>query len=128
MPTNAFEVDEIPSPRWDLALDLIRDGGPLVVVRREISLGLQRYVGWPSADGAIHVSAFTSSARSQLTQAQMIRDGSAAAKLLRDVVAADPRLGEALDAYGMRFEYVYDYGNGAVRIGTIGSDGEVFLD
>lgn len=128
MPTDAFEVDEIPSRRWEAALDLIRDGGPLVVVRGEIALGFQRYIGWPKADGLIHVSAFTSSAPSELTDETKARDGEAASRLLSAVVAADPRLAEALDAYGTRFEYVYDYGNGAVRIGTIGEDGSIVLD
>lgn len=128
VPMNAFEVNEIPSPRWDLALDLIRDGGPQVLVRREIALGFQRHVGWPSADGLIHVSAFTEAAPSELTDEAKGRDGEAASALLRDVVAADRRLAEAFDACGMRFEYVYDYGNGAVRIGTISDGGVIVLD
>jgi hypothetical protein len=128
VPADAFEVDEIPSPRWEAALDLIRDGGPLVVVRRKIALGFQRYIGWPKADGLIHVSAFTSSAPSEPTDETKARDGEAASRLLSAVVAADPRLAEALDAFGTRFEYGYDYGNGAVRIGTIGEDGLIVLD
>lgn len=125
---NAFEVNEIPSPRWDVALDLIRDGGPLVVVRREIALGFQHHFGWPNADGLIHVSAFATLAPSELTDESKNRDGEAAAKLLRDVVAADARLGATFDTYGMQLEYVYDYGNGAVRIGRISEDGDVALD
>jgi len=127
MPTSEFAVDEIPSDRWELALALLRDGGPLVVVRRELALGLQRHVGWPKADGLIHVSAFTHSAPSELDEDAVQRDGVAAVGLLHDVVAADPRLAQMLDTYGTCVEYVYDYGNGAVRIGVIGDDGVVAL-
>ncbi len=127
MPTSEFAVDEIPSDRWDLALALLRDDGPLVVVRRELPLGFQRHVAWPNADGLIHVSAFTHSAPSELTEDAVQRDGMAAVGLLKDLVAADPRLGQMLDTYGKRVEYVYDYGNGAVRIGVIGDDGSIAL-
>lgn len=125
---NSFEVNEIPSPRWELALDLIREGGPLVLVHREIALGFRRHIGWPNADGLIHVSAFTNAAPSELSDEAMTRDGESASTLLRDVLAADRRMAEACDAYGMRFEYVYDYGNGSVRIGTILDDGAIALD
>ena len=128
MPKAEFVVDEIPGDRWDLALDVLRDGGPLVIVRREITLGLQRHVGWPNADGFIHVSAFTHSAPSELSQDAVKRDGEAAASLLGDLMDADPRLAELFDVYGRCVEYVYDYGNGAVRIGVIGEDGSVQLD
>lgn len=127
MPTSEFTVEEIPSERWELALSLLRDGGRLVVVRRELPLGLQRHVGWPAADGLIHVSAFTPSAPRELTEDAVRRDGLAAVGLLQDLVTADPRLAEMLDTYGKCVEYVYDYGNGAVRIGVIGDDGSVAL-
>ncbi len=127
MPTSEYTVDEIPSIRWELALSLLRDGGPLVVVRRELPLGFQRHVGWPNADGLIHVSAFTHSAPSELTEDAVRRDGVAAVGLLQDLVAADPRLAQMLDTYGKCVEYVYDYGNGAVRIGVVGDDGSIAL-
>lgn len=127
MPKGEFTVDEIPSDRWELALALLRDGGPLVVVRGEIPLGFQRHVGWPNADGMIHVSAFTRSAPSELTDEAVRRDGVAAVGLLQDVVAADPRLTQMFDRYGKCVEYVYDYGNGAVRIGVIGDNGSIAL-
>ncbi len=127
MPMNQFAVDEIPSERWELGLELLRDGGPLVVVRRELPLGFQRHVGWPNADGLIHVSAFTHSAPSELTEDAVQRDGLAAVGLLLDVVTADPRLAQMLDTYGKCVEYVYDYGNGAVRIGVINDDGSIAL-
>lgn len=127
MPKDEFTVDEIPSDRWELALALLRDGGPLVIVRRELPLGLQRHVGWPNADGMIHVSAFTRSAPSELTDDSVRRHGMAAVALLQDVAAADPRVAQMFDTYGKRLEYVYDYGNGAVCIGDIGDDGSIAL-
>jgi hypothetical protein len=75
----------------------------------------------------IHVSAFTRSSRSDLTDDDLQRDGAAAVGLLQDVVAADPRLTQLFDSYGKCVDYVYDYGNGAVRIGVIGDDGSIAL-
>jgi hypothetical protein len=97
---GAFVVDEIPSERWDLALELITTGGPLVVVERELALGIKRYIGWPSADGLIHVSAFTSTEPSVLSAAAVERDGRAAVVLLADVVERDARFRQLLDEIG----------------------------
>ena len=124
---DAFVVDEIPSERWEMALDLIGSGGPLVLVEREISLGFQRHIGWPTADGRVHVSAYTAASPSQLTEAAVEQDGRMAAQLLADVVERDAQLSRLLNALGFDFDYVYDYGNGAVKIGSISSDGHIAL-
>ena len=58
--SRAFSVDEMPGPRWDVALDLLRDGGHLFLLPGGVPVALQRYIGWPAADGLIHVSVFTS--------------------------------------------------------------------
>jgi hypothetical protein len=125
---GAFVVDEIPSERWDAALDLIASGGPLVVVEREVALGLQRYVGWPRADARIHVSAYTTTEPSRLTEAAIERDVHFAVQLLADVIQHDGRLGQLLSDIGYEFEYLYDYGMGAVKVGFIDPAGRVTLE
>src|SRR5712691_6021984 len=123
---GTFVVDEIPSARWDAALDVIESGaGPMVVVEREVALGFQRYSGGPRPDGRIHVRAYTATEPSQLTEAAIARDGRAAVQLLADVIELDARLGRLLSEIGFDFEYLYDYGMGAAKIGSISDDGQV---
>ena len=56
---HVVTIREIPSPRWDLALERLADGGAMTVLDGDPPLGLQRYAGWPGADGRIHISLFT---------------------------------------------------------------------
>ena len=49
----SLEIDEVPGSRWEIALQLLEDGGGLVVVPGEVPVGLQRWVGWPQADGKV---------------------------------------------------------------------------
>lgn len=58
-PRGAFLISEVPGERWELALEFLREGGPLVVLDGPVPVGLARYSGWPGADGKIHVSVYT---------------------------------------------------------------------
>ena len=122
-----FALEEIPGERWDVALDSIASGGPLVVVEREIAIGFQRHVGWATADGRIHVSAYTATRPTKLSEEAVERDGRAAAKLLADVIERDVRLARLLGEVGFEFDYLYDHGLDAVKIGSISVDGHVTL-
>lgn len=124
---DAFRVDEVPSPRWDLALDVIRSGASMVVVEREVPISFQRYHGWPYADGKIHVCAYTQIAPSALTSEATSADGRNAVRLLDDLLAQDLRLGALLNEFGWSFDYNLDYGHGGARFGTVNSDGSVTL-
>ena len=42
---HEIRIGEIPSPRWDLALEKITDAGMLTVLDCEPPVGLQRYGG-----------------------------------------------------------------------------------
>jgi hypothetical protein len=99
---GSFPVDEVPSPSWDLALDVIRSGAPMVVVEREVPVSVQRHHGWPNADGRVHVCMYTRTEPSRLTPAAAAEDGQDAVRLLGDLIAQDPRLGVLLDEFGWR--------------------------
>ena len=64
---------------------------------------------------------------SQQAEGTIRRDGRAAAQLLQDLVQRDPRLGQLLDEIGFDFDYLYEYGMGAAKIGAIGTDGRITL-
>jgi hypothetical protein len=124
---GALGVTEVPSDRWDLGLDLLRSGGAVVLVEREVALGFQRRVDWPNADGMVHVCAYAETGPSHLTDNVVETHGIYALQLRADLIGLDPRLGDALKDWGGTIDYVYDYGNGAVRIGSIDRNGNVTL-
>lgn len=120
-------MGEIPSQRWEVALGLLNDGGELFLLPGEPPVGLQRYVGFPKADGLIHVSVFTEVEPSKVTPEIATRDAVLGLEVIRRAEAADVRLSRLFDQHGVIFEYVFDYGHGAVKIGDIASDGSVQL-
>lgn len=124
---GAFGVDEVPSERWNIALDLLRDAGPLFVLPGEVPVGLQRYAGWPGADGHIHVSLFTNTEPHAVTQEMAERDVARGLATVRKAAAADHNLTSLFEEYGVVNEYVYDYGHGAARIGDADANGTVRL-
>jgi hypothetical protein len=113
--------------RWDLAIEQLDGGGALTVLAGEPPIGLQRWVGWPGADGRIHVSIYTELEPRSLTPEVASRDVTAGLQTLGEAVASDPRLAELLERHGVVREYVYDYGNGAVAVGDVNQDGTVSL-
>ena len=90
-------------------------------------IGLQRYVGWPGADGLVHVSIFTEQGLESLTQEIASRDVAVGLQTLADAMAADPRLVDLLESHGVVGDYVFDYGNGAVAVGDVDESGVVRL-
>jgi len=124
---QVVRISDIPGPRWDLALEKMAAAGPLILLEGGPWIGLQRYDGWPGADGRIHVSIFKTLEPPALTQEVAERDVRNGLAHLETVVASDPRLAQLLAKYGVVREYVCDYGNGAVRVGIISGDGAVTL-
>jgi len=126
---HVVRVSQIPSSRWDLALEQIAGGGAMTVLECEPPVGLQRYEGWPGADGVVHISIFTSHEPSSLTAEIATREVAAGLRHLSKAMAADPRLGVLLDRYGVvrEYVYVYDYGTGAVAVADASEDGTVTL-
>lgn len=99
----------------------------MTVVDGDPAIGLQRYAGWPGADGHVHVSIFTDVEPQALTQAIASRDTEAGLQTLAKLLVADRRLGRLLERHGVVREYVFDYGHGAVRVGAISDSGKVTL-
>lgn len=124
---GAFEVGEIPSDRWELALDLLHQAGHMFVLPGEVPVGIQRYAGWPGADGLIHVSIFTTVERRTVTPEMAGHDVHLGLSAVKKAAAADPRLSRMFEQYGVTYEYVYDYGHGAVKIGDADEHGAVRL-
>jgi hypothetical protein len=124
---HVVQVSEIPSKRWELALEQLDAGGAMTVLDGDPPIGLQRYVGWPGADGLVHVSIFTEQGPQSLTQEIASRDVAAGLQTLADAMTADPRLGALLERHGVVREYVFDYGKGAVAAGDVMADGAVRL-
>jgi len=61
---NGFRVDEVPGPRWDLALGIIEDAGPSVFIDGDVTVGIHRWHGWKGTDGKIHIASTPLVARS----------------------------------------------------------------
>ena len=127
MPRDDVQVGEIPSERWEIALGLLIEGGRLFLLPGETPVGLQRYHGFPNADGLIHVSVFTQLEPPTVTPEIAQRDARLGLEVVRKAESADPMLSQLLERFGVIFEYVCDYGNGAVKIGDIFPDGQVSL-
>lgn len=128
---HVVRVSEIPSKRWDLALEQLDAGGAMTVLDGEPLIGLQRYFGWPGADGQVLVSVFTALEPHSLTQEIASSDVAAGLQTLSEAVAADPRLAALLQRRGVACEYVFDYGHGAVAVavavGGVDVNGSVTL-
>lgn len=124
---HVVAIHEIPSSRWDLAIATLGDGGPMTVLDCDPPVGLQRYAGWPGADGRIHVSLFTELRPHDITQEMAAREVKAGMEQLALALAADARLQALFDKHGVSLEYVYDYGHGAVRIGDVTASGTITL-
>lgn len=124
---HLVQVSEIPSKRWDLALEQLDVGGAMTVLDGDPPIGLQRYVGWPRADGLVHVSIFTEQGPQSLTHEVASRDVAAGLQTLAGAMKADPRLVDLLERHGVVREYVFDYGKGAVSVGDVDEDGVVRL-
>lgn len=124
---GAFEVAEIPSERWELALDLLDQAGHMVVLPGEVPVGIQRYSGWPGADGLIHVSIFTDVEPRAVTREMAGHDVNLGLSAVKRAAAVDPRLSRMFERYGVEYDYVFDYGHGAVKIGDVDEHGVVRL-
>ena len=69
------------------------------------------------------MSIYTTRQPQALTQATAAQEVYAGLHQLDSALAADPRLHE----FGVVREYVFDYGNGAVRVGDVSTEGTLTL-
>jgi hypothetical protein len=124
---GAFRITEVPGERWELALELLRDAGQMVVLDGPVPVSLQRYSGWPGADGKIHVCVYTTRSPKSVTPGMATAEFRQALETLRQATAADNRLQAMIDEYGVIYEYVYDYETGGAAIGRAAEDGTVTM-
>jgi hypothetical protein len=124
---DALAIDEIPGPRWEIALQLLTEGGPTVLLDGEVRIGIQRWLGFPLADGKIHIYTWTELEPSRLSPAIIENGVRAALATLDRALAADERLGRILETSGVEYEILSDYGMGAVKVATFRTDGSYEL-
>jgi hypothetical protein len=113
---GAFRVSEVPGERWELALEFLRDAGPMFVLDGPVPVSLQRYGGWPGADGKIHVCVYTTREPKSVTPEIATADFRRGLETLRQAIAADDRLQVMINEYGVSYEYVYDYETGGAGL------------
>ena len=92
MTRGAFRITEVPGERWELALEFLRDAGPMFVLDGPVPVSLQRYSGWPGADGKIHMCVYTTRSPTSVTPEVATTDFQHALVTLRQAIAADDRL------------------------------------
>jgi hypothetical protein len=117
----------VPGERWELALEFLREAGPMFVFDGPVPVSLQRYSGWPGADGKIHVCVYTTREPKSVTPEIATADFQRGLETLRQAIAADDRLQVMINEYGAIYEYVYDYETGGAAIGRAAQDGTVTM-
>ena len=118
---GGLRITEPTGERWDLALDLIADGADSVVIGDHLQM--QRHVGWPGADGCIHIAVLTNDldAPRELSQARVDEARGQVIRLLE----ADARLRSIVETHGVVWELAGDDGSATWRIAHIAMDGTI---
>ena len=99
----------------------------MFVLEGLVPVGLQRHSGWPGADEKIHVGIYTTHEPRFVTLEMVRADVGSGLRILQQAAGADPRLQAMLAEYGVIYEYLHDYGQGAALIGRATGDGDVTL-
>jgi hypothetical protein len=58
---GVFTVREIPSPRWEIAIDLLEQWRGYVLLERAVAVTLRRWLAGPHPDPRLNVSIYASS-------------------------------------------------------------------
>ncbi len=98
----------------------------MFVLDGPVPVSLQRYSGWPGADGK-HVCVYTTREPKSVTPEMATADFRRALVTLRQAIAADDHLQAMMNEYGVVYEYVYDYETGGAAIGHAAEDGTVAM-
>ncbi len=119
---RSFRLDSTQGDRWELALQLLHEGGQSIeigdVLLRRDSIG-------PHADGRVLVAVLTRVGPDALSSTSGTTGRPRRTRCGRVASLDDPRLNDLFHVYGTRLEYVFDYDNGAVSLGSINADGEL---
>jgi hypothetical protein len=121
---GGLTVDHPSGERWNLALDLISDGRENVLLGSD--LVIRRDVGWPGADGQIHIGVLASDLpQSAADRAIAQRRVNEARAQVAGLLDEDQRFSTLIDTCGVVWEYLGDDGSAAWIIGTISEDGQI---
>lgn len=120
--SNSLRIEEAHGDRWELALELLESGEAPVVIA---NVALSRHIGWPRADGLIHISVVTRFDPLTVTPAAAAAEVEEGRRIIDEFCAADARLTELFRRYGIAWQYAYDYGMGSVNVGQIGENGAI---
>lgn len=115
-------IDGPTGARWDLALDLIANGTESVVLGSD--LVVQRYVGWPGADGLIHIGVLSSTMSVTSREAAQLRVHELRSRF-DDVARTDHRLRALLHDYPPVWEYLSADGYTTVKLADVSDDGTI---
>ena len=119
---GGLRIDEPSGERWDLALNLIESGEDFVMLGD--GLQVRRHVGWPDADGRIHVGVLDDGDHpSERSEAQRRVDQ--AREQVTQLALADERLRSVLDRHGVVWEYAADDGSATWLIAAISESGSL---
>jgi hypothetical protein len=106
-----FQVDEPKGQRWAAALELLKDGTPVVI----------KGIAMQPGEDEFHVSVVSRwqkpnehAAREQIDRAR---------SLLDDLLSSDSRFTAVLGGRPLKIELVDDYGMGATTICSVDDDG-----
>ncbi len=116
-----LSLNEPVGKRWELALDLIERGESFVVIG---GVQIARHVGWPGADGLIHIAVLAGSDQTpprQVAQGQV----DACRAFISQLASEDPRLQLLLERFGAAWEYVGDDGSASWLIAGVADDGSL---
>jgi len=106
---NAFVVDDVSGPRFELALELFLSGKGFEF--RDVTFRVE-------SDDAVHCVVDSSWDASNVTQASAAEDMDLGASVLADLLGRSPAFASAVEGRPIHFELIEDYGNGSVLICT----------
>jgi hypothetical protein len=106
---NAFVVDEVSGPRFELALELFLSGRSFefhdVAFRAE-------------GDNAVHCIVDSSWEMTNVTMASAAEDLDYGASAFADLLAQSPAFASAVEGRPIYFDLIEDYGNGSILLCT----------
>jgi hypothetical protein len=119
---GGLTVDEPSGERWHLALELLEDGSDAVYLGEAIQV--RRHVGWPLADGQVHIAVLDRDPGAHSRQVAQSQVDEALARV-NGLIRDDPSFARLLDKYGVIWEYCGDDGSATWLIAQMARDGSV---
>jgi hypothetical protein len=119
---GVFTVLEIPSARWEIAMDQLEHGRGYVVLEGDVDVALRRWPTGPRPDPRLNVAIYATSEPRKTPSTVATREVGLGLAAYRSAIGADSRLAALIEQHGQVIEYLYDYGMGAVLVGTVSDD------